>query len=158
MKTFTLFTMILLSKAAFAMPCDTGYTCTSASGAYQIEIQTCRYTNSVGLTSLKLAGKDVQNATIGHAFDATYDEDKGPLYFEVNLPATEEEAANGSVRILQVEIPALKPASKFSTLFHRKKTSDTVTRYGTIQEKFAEEEPAPFKVVKTESVTCVGGE
>lgn len=33
----------LFSVSAFSMACDTGYSCKSESGKYQVELQRCRY-------------------------------------------------------------------------------------------------------------------
>ena len=60
---------LLMSADAFAMPCDTGYLCTSSSGKYQIEIRRCRYDNRLGnIQRLKVDGKDVTDAKLGAAF------------------------------------------------------------------------------------------
>jgi hypothetical protein len=123
----------LASSTAFAMPCDTGFTCISDSGKYVVELQSCRYVNAVSLVSVKVEGKALEGASLGPAYDGTID--GGPLAVEIELPLSADEAANGSARVLTIEVA---PGSE----------------EGTIKEKFVEEQPGPYAVVASEKVTC----
>ncbi|MBS1960671.1 MAG: hypothetical protein JST04_00535 [Bdellovibrionales bacterium] len=136
-RTLILAASSLASAGAFAMPCDTGYTCTSASNRYSIEIGTCRYENSVRLLTTKIAGKEVAGAKLGMAYDGTID--GGVLAFDVSIPVTKVQDENGDARVLSIEIPA-------------------GSKTGTIKSKYRESNPAPYKLVREEAITCVSSD
>jgi hypothetical protein len=136
MKTLTL-AILLFSfhfSSASAMPCDTGYLCTSKSNHYVIEIQRCRYDNSIHLVSVTRKGTKLEGASLGAAYDGTYDH--GLLAFEVSLPLTPAEKKEGSQRVLSVEVRG-KPLT------------------GQLKEMFWEDQPRLPKDVRKESVECV---
>lgn len=117
---------LVFSSLALAMPCDTGYTCTSASGRYKIEIQRCRYDNRLGNFSLLLNKSEVTNATGGPAWD-------GDQFgaFEIDL-ATQGDTQ----RMLSVE-------------FSKK------TMKGVIYDKSRAYNPGPWKTTRHEAISCV---
>jgi hypothetical protein len=120
--------MLLMPAQAFAMPCDDGYRCASASGKYKIEIRRCRYDNRLGnISILQIGGKDVANAQLRAAFDG---DDFGG--FEIDL------AQQGDLqRILSVE--------------WAKKTGK-----GLIRDKSRNDNPAPYKTDFSEAIACQG--
>jgi hypothetical protein len=129
MKFPALAVFLLFSAQALAMPCDTGYSCTSSSGKYEIEIRRCRYDNRLGpIQALKIDGKAVTGATLGAAFDGG---DFGG--FEIGLAAQGE-----TQRILSAEW-----AQK--------------TGKGTIQDKSRNDNPAPYKMDFSEAIHCKEG-
>jgi hypothetical protein len=129
MKLPLLAAFLLISTQAIAMPCDTGYSCTSASGKYEIEIRRCRYDNRLGpIGVLKIDGKDVTGTKLDAAFDG---DDFGG--FEIGLAAQGE-----SQRILSAEW-----AQK--------------TGKGTIRDKSRDDNPAPYKTTFTEAISCKEG-
>jgi len=129
MKFAILAALLFMSSQAFAMPCDTGYLCTSASGRYQIEIRRCRYDNHLGkIEKLKINGKDVTDAKLGAAFDG---DDFGG--FEVGLAGQSE-----TQRILSAE-------------WVQK------TGKGTIRDKSRNYNPAPYTTNFSEAISCKEG-
>lgn len=126
MKTLALLPALLFAVNAFAMPCDTGYTCKSASGRYVIEIQHCRYENRMGnIPTLKIDGKDAPGAKLGAAWDgATFGG------FEIGLPKRGE-----LERRLSVEW--LKSSGK-----------------GTIRDESRIYDPAPYRLDRAEAISC----
>jgi hypothetical protein len=126
MKAAVLAAFFLISGQAFAMPCDTGYLCTSSSGKYQIEIRRCRYDNRLGaIQKLKIDGKDAGDAKLGAAFDG---EDFGG--FEIDLGGEDD-----NKRILSVE-------------WGQK------TGQGTIRDKSRNYNPAPYITNVSEAIVC----
>lgn len=119
----------LFSVSAFSMPCDTGYSCKSESGKYQVELQRCRYKNSVGLYSVKVDGKEVVDAELNSGWDGD-----SVLAFEISLPSVNDE----DLRVLSVETSKTDSSSK-----------------GVAQEKVTLYNPGPSSVVATEAMTCV---
>jgi hypothetical protein len=130
MKFSVLAALLVISTQALAMPCDTGYTCTSASGKYKIELRRCRYDNRLGpIGMLKIDGKDVTGAKLGAAFDG---DDFGG--FEIGLAGQGE-----TQRILSAEW-----AQK--------------TGKGTIRDKSRDDNPAPYKTGFSEAIGCKEGD
>jgi hypothetical protein len=120
---------LLMSTQVFAMPCDTGFSCTSASGKYEIEIRRCRYDNRLGpIGELKIDGKDLTGTKLNAAFDG---DDFGG--FEIGLPAQGE-----TQRILSAE--------------WMQKTGK-----GTIRDKSRDGNPAPYKTAFSEAISCKEG-
>ncbi len=126
MRLLALALMLWMPAHAFAMPCDAGYRCISASGKYKIEIQRCRYDNRLGAISvLQIGGKDAADAQLGAAFDG---DDFGG--FEIDL------AERGDLqRVLSVE--------------WTKKTGK-----GSIRDKSRNSNPAPYKTGFSEAISC----
>ena len=117
---------LLLSAIAFAMPCDTGYTCTSATGRYKVEINHCRYDNNLGSFTLTLNKAEVKDAKSG----PTWDGDQFGA-FQIDL------ADQGDTqRMLSVE-------------FSKR------TMRGVIYDKTRNYNPAPWKITRHEAITCV---
>ena len=123
-----LFAMFLLavSMPAFAMPCDTGYACKSASGKYQIEIRRCRYDNRLGPVSLKLDGKPAAGVTLDRA---SWDGDRF-LAFQLDFPSKGDHE-----RMLSIEV--------------RKRTMS-----GTLKDESRNYNPAPWKLRHSEAIHC----
>ena len=122
-------TLLLVTTAsAFAMPCDTGYLCTSASGRYKIEVQHCRYENILGNLTLEIGGKKIPGAQVSVGFDgATFGG------FEIGWPQPA-----GQDRILSIEW--LKKTIK-----------------GTIRDESRDPDmrPIPYTTTHEEAITCV---
>lgn len=119
----------LSSVSAFSMPCDTGYLCKSESGKYQIELQRCRYINSLNLNSVTIDGNVVARAQLNTGWDGD-----SVLAFEINLPSVNEE----DLRVLSVETNKTDLSSK-----------------GIAIEKVTFYNPGPTTVVNSETITCV---
>lgn len=117
------------SLPIFAMPCDTGYSCNSQSGKYQIELNRCRYKNSLRLYSVKIDNIEIEGAELGASWDGKSVGDSF-LAFEVVLPAED-----GSDRVISVEIQAN-------------------SILGTLKEKYTETQPDIAKVLHSEIITC----
>ena len=115
-----------LSQTAFSMPCDTGYICTSKTGKYKIELQRCRYRNSLHLESTKINGNEIKNAVLNSGWDGDT-----LLAFEINLPTKIE----GAVKILTAEFP------------HK-------DQMGNLNIEYTESEPAPLKIIHHEKILC----
>lgn len=120
---------LALAQAASAMPCDTGYSCVSKSGKYQIELQRCRYVNDLRLESFTFKHVAVTDATLGPSWDGKSVGDT-QLSFQVNWPSTGD-----AVHLISVEVPAK-------------------SMKGTVKEKSVDSQPAPFKTLASESITC----
>lgn len=118
--------LMLSAHSAFAMPCDTGYQCTSKTGKYQIALQRCRYENDLRLESATINNVQITPATLGPAYDGN-----SILAFEVVLPPT----GGADQRKLSVEISRKGHA-------------------GVIREQVQEVNPSPYKTVATEAISC----
>jgi hypothetical protein len=117
---------IFLSQAAYSMPCDSGYLCVSKTGKYKVELQRCRYRNSIHLISTKINNVEIPEATLNQGWDG-----ETTLAFEINLPVAEP----GQVKILTAEMAP-----------HH--------RFGLMKIKYAESEPGPLTVLHTERMSC----
>lgn len=118
---------ILASNSVLAMPCDNGYVCSTTKTKYKIEIQRCRYDNSLkAITSLQIAGKSYENASLS----ANWDGDKY-LAFEIKLPTD----GTNTEQLLSVEV--LKSNWQ-----------------GEITKKSRVDNPGVWKVVTKESIRC----
>ena len=127
MKSFILtFFLGTFSFTAFSMPCDSGYSCTSNSGKYKIELQRCRYRNRISLASFKINDVEVKGADLNKGWDGD-----SVLGFEINIPTQLEDA----VEILSAELP------------HKLNS-------GILRIKYAESEPGPLKTVHIENIYC----
>lgn len=117
--------MTVLTQTAFGMPCDSGYLCVSRTGKYKVELQRCRYRNSIHLISTKINNVEVPDATLNQRWDG-----ENILGFEINLPV----ATEGAVKILTAEM-----------LNHR---------HGIMKIKYTDFEPGPLTVLHTEKMSC----
>lgn len=128
-RTLLSLSLTMAASAAFSMPCDTGYSCVSKSGKYQLELQRCRYVNDLRVVSFNFNHKAVADAVIGPFWDGKSVGDS-LLSFQVNWPSK-----GNSLHLISVEIPA-----------------HTMT--GKLKEKFAESQPEPFRTLHSEAITC----
>ncbi len=128
-KLLTLSFSALFSFSAFSMPCDTGYSCKSESGKYQIELQRCRYINSLNLNSITIDGNEVAYAELNAGWDGD-----SVLAFEISLPSVNQE----DLRVLSVETNKTELGTR-----------------GVAIEKVTFYNPGPSTVVNYEAMTCV---
>lgn len=120
-----------ITHGAFAMPCDTGYACKSASGTYEIHVQSCRYDNHVGnFLQLKVNGLEVTDATLNP--DAKWD-GHNVLAFQIDLPQLDEELR----RSLSLEA---------------QKKGNSIR--GVLRDMTRIANPGPWKTTKVESISC----
>ncbi len=117
--------LLAINTQAFAMPCDTGYACRSASGKYKIEIRRCRYDNRLGPATLTVGGQRVANAKLGPAWDGSRF-----MAFQLDLPSTGD-----AERMLSAEVR--KPGLS-----------------GVLSDESRKYNPAPWKVKHREVIRC----
>ncbi|MGZ3773104.1 MAG: hypothetical protein ACXVCY_03600 [Pseudobdellovibrionaceae bacterium] len=121
-------TLIMVGNMAAAMPCDTGWSCKSKSGKYSVQVQRCRYTNSIrNLESIKIGGQEIANAKISAAYDSLSIGGK-VLAFEISIPDTKNDA-----HYLSFEYMGKK---------------------GQVTERVQPYNPGPQKVIASETLTC----
>ena len=121
-----MFLLTILTAPVFAMPCDTGYVCKSASGKYQIDIRRCRYDNRLGPATLKLNGSAAAGVKLD---DAWWDGDRF-LAFQLDFPSSGDHE-----RMLSIEV--------------KKHTMS-----GTLKDEKRNDNPAPWKVSHRERIHC----
>jgi hypothetical protein len=120
------FLFAALAQSAYAMPCDSGYSCVSKTGKYKIELQRCRYRNHLNLISTKINNIEVNHASLNESWEGD-----SLLAFEINLPTLPD----GAVKIITAELP-----QKFKT--------------GILRIKYADSEPGPLSVIHAEKIYC----
>ena len=117
-----------MTESALAMPCDTGWMCKSRNGFYSIEVQRCRYTNSIGnLISVKASGHDIPDAKITAAYDS--------------------KSIGGSILAMEVSIPDTVNAGHYLSF-------EMVGKVGRMTERIQQFNPGEQKVIATRSLSC----
>jgi hypothetical protein len=122
------FVSVIVGQYALAMPCDTGWACKSASGKYAIEVNRCRYTNSVGgLTSLKIDDKEISKAVLTASYDS--------------------QSIGGDILALEVSIPDSENDGHYISF-------EMIGDKGTVTDRVQPYNPGEQKVISTEAISC----
>ena len=119
----------LFGLAASAMPCDvdtTRYSCRSQSGTYKFSARTCGYDSAVVSSELSIEGRQAADAVLANSWTG-----QSFMGFALNLPG----AVSEQERQLVIEV-------------NRK------TGKGRIVDQVRDGNPAPWKTVKTEIISC----
>jgi len=130
MKRMAAITMLSLSFAhvASAMPCDTGWSCKSKSGKYSVEVQRCRYQNSIGgLESVKINGKEIQGSQLTSSYDS--------------------KSIGGNILAIEVSIPDTKNDAHYLAF-------EVAGKSGRVTERIQEFNPGPQQVIASEAISC----
>jgi hypothetical protein len=114
------------SRSTFSMPCDAGYICVSKTKKYYIELQYCRYTNSINLETIKIDGTEVVGASLNKGWDGDT-----LLAFEINLPLKND----SEIKVLTAEM-------------------DKKSKKGILRVKYADYQPKKMTVVQTDKISC----
>jgi hypothetical protein len=128
-KTLLTTSLILISgQAAMAMSCDTGWSCKSVSGKYEIEVQRCRYSNSIGnLQFVKMIGKIIANSEITASYDS--------------------KSIGGNILAIEVKIPDTKNDARYLAF-------ESSGKNGVVSERIQESNPGPQSVISSEPISC----
>ncbi|HWU44976.1 MAG TPA: hypothetical protein VN132_16100 [Bdellovibrio sp.] len=110
MKKVTAITLLSLvfAHVASAGPCDGSWSCKSKSGKYAVEVQRCRYSNSIGnLESVKINGSDVKDAKLTSSYDS---QSIGGdiLALEISIPDDKNDARYLSLEVVGNEGRAIE--------------------------------------------------
>ena len=129
MKKLFLSTVILATaQIAAAMPCDTGWSCKSKTGKYSVEVQRCRYSNSIGnLTYVNISGKNVEGAQLTSSYDS--------------------KSIGGNILAIEVSLPDGKNDAHYLAF-------EVAGKLGRVTERIQQSNPGPQKAIASESISC----